>query len=125
MRTRCDLYLSPEQLRLGEELDGIAGLRNGKLDDSSPEILEFAMNSRDKIKLASDVYSVGAMLFRLLMGQPPSPEISDHIHKKRLNDKTPDANVYEVPFFLKDFILSNDMCYILIKLLNQQQKHRY
>jgi len=52
-------------------------------------------------------------------------DISEYIHKKRLTEKTPAANVYTVPFFFKDYILSNDMCYILIRLLHQAPKHRY
>lgn len=68
---------------------------------------------------------MGAILYKLLIGEAPSPEISDYIAKKRLEEKTPDSNVYEVPYFFKDYILSNDMSYILIRLLHQNPKHRF
>jgi hypothetical protein len=51
-------------------------------------------------------------------------EISDHISKKRLHEKSPELNVYDVPYFLKDYILSNDMCFILSRLLCENQRHR-
>ena len=76
------------------------------------------MTNRGKINKQCDIYSVGAILYRLLIGVPPSFEIAEYINKKRLNEKSPDSNVYEVPYFFKDYILSNDMCYILIRLLH-------
>lgn len=33
--------------------------------------------------------------------------------------------MYEVPYFLEDYVLSNDMCAILCRLLHQQAKHRF
>jgi serine/threonine protein kinase len=75
-------------------------------------------NNKSKINKQCDIYSVGAILYKLLIGVSPSLDISDFICKKRLNEKSPDSNVYEVPFFFKDYILSNDMCYILIRLLH-------
>ena len=73
----------------------------------------------------ADVYSVGAILFRLLLGVPPTLDISEYISKKRLELKRPSDNVFEVPFFLKDYIISNEMCYILVRLLHQKLQHRY
>lgn len=64
-------------------------------------------------------------MYRLLIGAPPSLAIAEHIAKKRLNEKSPDSNVYEVPYFFKDYILSNDMCYIMTRLLHQNPKHRF
>jgi serine/threonine protein kinase len=110
---------------LGKELETITQTRNGKIDMSSPEILEFIANNKDKIDKQSDIYAVGAILYKLLLGKPPSHDIADYINKKRLNEKKPDSNVYEVPFFFKDYILSNDMCYILIRLLHQKPDCRF
>ena len=67
---------------------------------------------------------MGAILYRLLLGTPPPLQISEFIAKKRLNEKSPDSNVYEVPYFFKDYILSNDMCYLLVRLLHQTPKYR-
>ena len=83
------------------------------------------MNNRNKLNKQCDIYSLGAILFKLLLGRPPSLSISDYIAKKRLNERSPDSNVYEVPYFFKDYILSNDMCFILIRLLHQNPKYRY
>ena len=33
--------------------------------------------------------------------------------------------MYEVPYFLRDFILSNDLCHILIKLLHLNPRYRH
>ena len=86
---------------------------------------EFHHTNKGKINKQCDIYSIGAILYKLLLGAPPSPDVSDYINKKRLNEKTPNSNVYDVPYFLKDFILSNDMCYILIRLLHYNPKYRY
>lgn len=131
-------YISPEQLSLGQELEELLAPKNGRLlhsplsgDDHhnqlmfTPEVSEFNQSHRSKINKLCDIYAVGAILFRLLLGAPPTSDISDYIAKKRLNDKSPSMNVYEVPFFFKDFILSNDMCYIIVKLLHQNPKYRY
>lgn len=73
----------------------------------------------------SDIYSIGAILYKLLIGNPPDIEISDHITKKRMWDKSPDQNVFNVPYFFEKCILSNDMCYIVSKLLCGLPKYRY
>ena len=125
LRTRDRSYLAPEQLRLGEELAQVAGARNGRLDETSPEVLEFLMANRGKITKQCDVFAVGAVLYRLLLGAPPDPTVPEYIAKKRLHERSPDSNVYEVPYFLKDYILSNDMCYVLVRLLHQSPKHRF
>ena len=33
--------------------------------------------------------------------------------------------MFNSPYFCKDFIMSNELCQILVNLLHQQQKHRY
>ena len=91
----------------------------------NPDVTEFHKSNKDKINKQCDIYAIGAILFRLLLGVPPSPEIAEHIAKNRLSDKTPKSNVYEVPYFLNDFVLSNDMCHIICRLLHMAPKHRY
>lgn len=73
----------------------------------------------------SDIYSIGAILYKLFIGTAPDIEISNHISKKRLWEKSPDQNVFIVPYFFENLILSNDMCYIVSKLLCGTPKHRY
>jgi len=124
-RTRNRSYLSPEQFKLGDELEQILNNRNGKLDETSPDIIEYLMANRNKVNKQCDIYAVGAVLYRLLTGVPPDSTVPEYIAKKRLNERSPDSNVYEVPYFFKDYILSNDMCYILVRLLHQSPKHRF
>lgn len=61
----------------------------------------------------------------MLLGHAPSPSISQYIADNNLHETSPDSNVYEVPYFFKDYILSNDMCQIIVKLLHQNPDHRY
>ena len=37
----------------------------------------------------------------------------------------PEKNVFKVPYFLKDRIISNDMCKIVVLLLHYDPEHRY
>jgi len=124
-------YISPEQLQMGQELEEILGPKNGRLLPEGyqnisihdrivylPEITEFHDANKANINRHCDIYSIGAILYRLLLGAPPGEDVSEHIAKHRLNEKSPASNVYQVPYFFKDFILSNDMCYILVKLLH-------
>eukprot|EP00347_Sterkiella_histriomuscorum_P009457 403341144 len=124
-RVRNKNYIAPEQIKLGLELDMILSGHNGKLDETNPEVIEYHLANKAKINKQCDIYAVGAILYRLLMSNPPNLSISEYIAKKRLNEKSPDSNVYEVPYFFKDYILSNDMCYLLIRLLHQNPKYRF
>jgi serine/threonine protein kinase len=72
-----------------------------------------------------DIYSIGAIIFKLLTGQAPSSKISKDISEKRLHANTPSQNVFNVPIFFKDFILSNDMIYIILRLLHQNPVSRF
>ena len=42
-----------------------------------------------------------------------------------MHQRAPDANVYDVPFFAKNRILSNEMCQILVFLLHKSPKYRF
>lgn len=121
-------------MAMGSELDAILTLKNGRLVPDMhkhskiiypPEVLEFKQSTAGKINKQCDIYSIGAILYRMLIGTPPPHEVSEHISKKRLNQRSPTSNVYEVPYFFQGYILSNDMCYVMVKLLHQEQKHRY
>jgi serine/threonine protein kinase len=94
LRTRDPSFISPEQVKLGAELDDLAQMHNGKIDDTAPELLEFSLTNRNKITKACDIYSIGAIMFYLLIGTPPGEEIPEIIIKDKLIDKTPDSNVY-------------------------------
>lgn len=64
-------------------------------------------------------------MYRCLLGQAPSLKISEHIAKERLQDHSPEANIYEEPNFLRGRILSNQLCKVLVHLLHQDPKHRF
>jgi serine/threonine protein kinase len=123
---------------LATELEELLGPKNGRLIPEpkqhhydpfnisfTPEVTEFHQSNQAKVSVLSDIYSIGAILYKLLIGSPPDIEISDHITKKRMWDKSPDQNVFHVPYFFENYILSNDMCYIVSKLLCGLPKYRY
>jgi hypothetical protein len=71
-RTRDVEFISPEQINLGSELAEIVYQRNGRIDETQHEVQDF-INSNfaqksSKINLKSDIYSLGAILFKLLTG---------------------------------------------------------
>ena len=127
LRTRNQNYASPEQHRVFEELtDIVVPHRNGKIEVDSYEIEEFLLLKKyqQPITKRSDIFSIGAILFKLLVGRAPTPLISTYINDNKLFLAKKNQNVYLTPFFLKDFIVSDDMCQILIKLLAENPDHR-
>lgn len=58
-------------------------------------------------------------MYKLLTGKAPNYKISKFIAEKEfhLNDPSQD-NVFTVPAFFRNFILSNDIIYIIVKLLH-------
>ena len=78
-----------------------------------------------KISKRCDVYSLGAILYKTLVGSSPTRKIASQIAAGDLHKQSPQANVYEVPFFAQHRVLSNEMCTILVKLLHENPEHRY
>ena len=124
-RTRNTSYISPEQIQIGRDLIQHGLLHNGKIDEKSPDIQEFLCNSDNKITSQSDIYAIGAILFRLLFGIPPTHQVADSIDNYRMQQRSPEANVYEVPFFAMKRVISNELCQILIHLLHKNPKYRF
>ena len=125
IRTRNKDYISPEQLNIGKQLEDMAAEHNGKILHDSADVKDLMNTSQEEITNACDIYAIGAILHMLLIGEPPSPEISSYIELERLHQDSPTHNVYQVPYFLRNRILSNDMCYILVKLLHKKPRLRY
>jgi serine/threonine protein kinase len=55
----------------------------------------------------------------------PDSEISRRINQDKIHLEDPEKNVFKVPFFLENRIISNEMCRILIMLLHYDPEHRY
>ena len=72
LRTRSELYISPEQIQMGRELMDIAATRSGRMDPESQAIQEFMQENGAKITQKCDLYSLGAILHRCLLGQAPT-----------------------------------------------------
>lgn len=64
-------------------------------------------------------------MFRLLLDSPPPKKVSEHISMHNLDNETPNNNVFNVPYFCEDFIMSNELCQILVNLLHKKPSHRY
>lgn len=59
------------------------------------------------------------------MGDPPSTLVVNFINDKKYHDSNTEDNVYKIPPLFADFILSDDMIFILIKLLSKNQDQRF
>lgn len=84
IRTRDRDYISPEQVRIGNELADVVYQRNGKIDESQIEIKDFlAQHAGDKPSITKrcDIYSLGAIMFKLLLGRSPSPKVLEFIQE--------------------------------------------
>ena len=84
----------------------------------------FATNAQ-RITEHCDIYSIGAILYSLLLGTPPDPVVSQRIAHENMHQDSPDNNVYNIPYFLQNRIISNDMADILVHLLHQDPEKRY
>jgi serine/threonine protein kinase len=105
-------------MRMGEN-------HNGKIDGNSIDMSDFMIRSKAKIQKECDIYSIGAIMFRLLLDAPPTKEVNEYISGKNLDNESPNNNVFKVPYFCEDFIMSNELCQILVSLLHKKPSHRY
>lgn len=67
-RTRSEQYISPEQVQMGQELMEIAMAHNGRIDVESQAVQDFMQENALKISQKCDLYSLGAILYRCLLG---------------------------------------------------------
>jgi len=74
---------------------------------------------KSKINAKCDIYALGAIIYKLLVGKAPNAKISKYIAEKQFHLNVPqDDNVYPIPAFFKNYVLSNDIIYIIVKLLH-------
>lgn len=130
LRTRNRNYVSPEQLAIFEQLTDLTVVDgSSKIDEESYEIQEFLLMKKhlksNGISKLCDIYSIGALIFKLLMGRAPTLHLAKYINQNNLHELEGSKNVYETPFFMKDFIVSDDMCQILVKLLHENPACRF
>jgi len=125
MRTRNTEYISPEQSKIGRELQEIANLHNGKIDQFSTDVNELFATSAGKITEHCDIYSIGAILYSLLLGSPPETSVSHRISAENMHLDSPENNVYKIPYFLENRIVSNEMADIIVHLLHEDPEKRY
>ena len=69
---------------MGQELMDIAMAHNGRIDSESQAIQDFMQENALKVSQKCDLYSLGAIMDRCLLGSAPTLKISEHISKKRL-----------------------------------------
>ena len=69
---------------MSQELMDIAMSHNGRIDPDNQAIQDFIQENGLKISQKCDLYSLGAIMYRCLLGSAPTLKISEHISKKRL-----------------------------------------
>lgn len=88
LRTRNINFVSPEQIDLNNELARIAMKKNGKIIENSYDIQEFLITKKNiqpkPISKLCDIYSLGAILFKLFLGRAPTPTVSQYIEDENL-----------------------------------------
>ncbi|CAI2377761.1 unnamed protein product [Moneuplotes crassus] len=138
-------YLSPEYIEYGEKFQQIGKdpsfygmeksqnpnfsnselFQNMTFEESNRKI----MNKIGKITTSCDIFSIGVILFKCLIGTTPPlsfyQSLSDYVNSKDIFEKKPSDNIYSPPAFLQKFILSDGMCYILTRLLHPDPSRRY
>ena len=89
IRTRNIGFISPEQATMGRELSELAEIHNGRIDADDQDIQDFIASNEMKITKKCDIYSLGAILYKLLIGVSPTANVSALIGQKRLHEHTP------------------------------------
>lgn len=61
--------------------------RNGQIDLDSYEVEEFLLRLRREAPISklSDLYSIGAIMYKMLFGRAPTPLVSRHIAENDLH----------------------------------------
>jgi serine/threonine protein kinase len=80
---------------------------NDCINPNDPQIQALILKSASKITKQCDIYSIGAILYQMLLGEVPSPDCAKRIMEEKLEEESPDNDVYQVPFFLKGKIVSD------------------
>ncbi len=78
-----------------------------------------------KITPKSDLFSVGAIMYRMVTGSTPSLSFCKNIAAHNLLASAPSDDTFELPAPLSEYIISNDFGYILLKLLSEDPSERY
>ena len=99
------------------------------IDENTYAIQEFLVlklhEKPQRIQKVCDIYALGAILFKLILGRAPTQQISHYIAENKMHIIDKQSNVYEIPYFFKDFVLSNDICQIIVRMLHRDQQHRF
>lgn len=81
-------------------------------------MLDFYSQMQHKVTLRSDLFSLGAILYKLVTGSTPSLAFCKNIAEECLLSAAPSDDTFELPKPLSEFIISNDFGFILMKLLS-------
>ena len=84
IRTRQAAYLSPEHLEIGKKLKEIIAPVNDWINPSEPQIVNLLAKSQLLITKQCDIYSIGAILYKMLLGEVPSPDCGNKIGEQKL-----------------------------------------
>jgi len=59
------------------------------------------------------------------LGSPPETSVSHRISAENMHLDSPENNVYKIPYFLENRIVSNEMADIIVHLLHEDPEKRY
>jgi serine/threonine protein kinase len=65
-------------------------MRNSKIDQTSAEVKDLINANFNKITEQCDIYGIGAILYRLLLGETPDHEISRRINDEKMHLEDPE-----------------------------------
>lgn len=71
MRTRSEKYLSPEYLNISRALEDIRKKNLGDIDPQDADVEKLMFNSNNIVKDQCDIFSIGVILYRCLLGIEP------------------------------------------------------
>lgn len=95
--TRHPQFVSPEILAISTVLNKLVTQNVGRFDLQSEKMTDFYSQMQHKVTLRSDLFSLGAILFKLVTGTTPSLAFCKNIVEESLLLAAPSDDTFELP----------------------------